>query len=79
MNKTEVISQLTPIFQIVFNNPEIQISENLTANDVKGWNSLTHMILMSNIEESFKIKFSLREINKMQNVGDLISLIESKK
>ena len=79
MNKTEVVEALTPIFKTVFNNADIQITETLTANDVKGWNSLTHMILMSSIEEHFAIKFSLREINKMQNVGDLIDLIASKK
>lgn len=50
----------------------------MTADDVENWDSLTHMLMITKVEEQFGVKFKLKELNKMKQVGDLISLIESK-
>jgi acyl carrier protein len=50
----------------------------MSAKDVEGWNSLNHMILVSEIEKAFSIKFKLKDLNKMHNVGDMIDIIASK-
>ena len=47
----------------------------MTANDIDGWNSLSHMILVTEIEIEFAVKFKLKELNKMRNVGDMIDLL----
>lgn len=78
MEKAEVFKKLTDIFRSVFNNEALEISEELTANDVENWDSLTHMLLITEVENSFSIKFRLKELNKMRNVGDLVNMIVSK-
>lgn len=78
MERTEVLIKLTVIFRTVFNNQSLVLSNELTANDVDQWNSLTHMLLVTEIENKFKIKFKLKELNKLRNVGDMIELIKSK-
>ena len=78
MEKLELINKLTKKFQSTFNDDSLLLTEELTANDVDNWDSLTHMILISGIEQEFQIKFKLKELNKMKNVGALIEIISAK-
>ena len=78
MERTEITNQLTNIFKELFNNDNIVLSDSMTANDEDNWDSLSHMLLISEIENRFEIKFKLRELNKMKNVGILINFIEEK-
>ena len=74
----EILEKLTTIFRKVFDDETIVLNDQLTANDVGSWDSLSHMLMINEVENAFSIKFSLREINKLKNVGALIKLIESK-
>jgi acyl carrier protein len=78
MEKSEVTIKLTEIFRNVFKNQSIELYDSLSANDINNWDSLTHMVLITEVERTFAIKFKLKDINKMRNVGDLIGLIQSK-
>ena len=72
------IEKLNGIFCMVFNNNDIQIKMETTANDIEGWDSLSHVNLILAIETAFKIKFSQKELMKFRNVGDLLKSIEEK-
>ena len=72
MDKTELINKLTSVFRKIFNNESLVLSDGLTANDIDQWDSLSHMILITEIEKVFSIKFRLKELNKMRNVGDIV-------
>jgi acyl carrier protein len=50
----------------------------MTAQDIENWDSLHHIQLISEVERAFRIKFKLREVLSMKNVGDLIDLIHAK-
>lgn len=78
MKKTETINKLTPVFRKVFSNESLGLTSELTADDVQEWDSLSHMLLISEVENTFSIKFKLKELNKMQNVGDMADLIIAK-
>jgi acyl carrier protein len=78
MEKEEVVKELTRIFRKVFSNDTIILKDELTANDIDQWDSLSHMILITEIEKDFSIKFRLKDLNKMRNVGDMIEIILSK-
>lgn len=78
MELIEIKSKLENIFRDVFGDQTINISNELTANDVDGWDSLSHMLLISEVEKNFSIKFKLMDLNKMRNVGDMIDLIVAK-
>ena len=78
MENTEIINKLTSIFRKVFSNDLLVLTAELTANDVAQWDSLSHMLLITEIESSFSIKFKLKDLNKMRNVGDMIDIISSK-
>lgn len=78
MEQSVIFEKLTEIFRKVFNDEAIVLNNELTANDVGNWDSLTHMLMIGEVENSFSIKFKLRELGKLDNVGELVSLIETK-
>lgn len=78
MSKNEIIEKLTPIFREVLEKNDLVLTDELSANDVENWTSLTHMLIMTKIEETFGITFKLKELKKLQNVGDMISVLEEK-
>ena len=78
MTREEVQAQLTEIFRKLFKNPELILNDELTAKDVKGWDSLNHINLIVATEKSFKIKFTTKEIQGLPNVGKLIDVIHNK-
>jgi acyl carrier protein len=78
MERNAIIEKITPVFRKVLNNPSIVIVDELSANNVDNWDSLSHMLLISEIEAVLDIRFKLKELNKMKNVGDLISIIITK-
>lgn len=78
MEESQIYARLTDIFADVFDEDSIKVTPELSAKDVDGWDSLSHIRLILTIEKAFKIKFSTSEIGKLENVGDLVSLIESR-
>jgi acyl carrier protein len=78
MNEPLIYARLAEIFQNVFDEDSIQLTPELSAKDVDGWDSLTHIRLILTVEKAFKVKFSTSEIGKLENVGDLVALIKAR-
>lgn len=78
MNKQEINEKLNNVFRDVFDDESISVNESTTAKDIKGWDSLMHITLISSVEDKFNIKFEMKEILKMNNVGDMIKFILNK-
>ena len=62
----------------VFDDDSITATPQMSAADVKDWDSVNHVTLIVAIEESFGIKFQTSEVEKMKNVGQLVETIEKK-
>jgi acyl carrier protein len=71
-------SRITGTFRDVFGDSNLVISDGMTAQDVEQWDSLTHIDLIVALEHEFRVKFTTGEVSKLKNVGDLVSLIQSK-
>jgi acyl carrier protein len=78
MTQQEIIEKITPIFQEVFNDDELEVNIELTSEDIEEWSSLTQTIMLTKIEEVFGIVFKLREVAEMDNVEAIVSMIEEK-
>lgn len=75
MERSEIILELKKILESILNHDNFEISDELSAIDVDGWDSLTHMIILTAIEKKFEVKFKLKELNKLNNLGTLIDLV----
>jgi acyl carrier protein len=74
-----VIGELTEVFRTVFDNQDIALTPDTTANDVDGWDSLSHATLVASVEHHFGFRFSRRELASLKNVGDMLKVIEQKR
>lgn len=74
----DIRDRLNNVFQEVFKDDNIQINPETTADDVDGWDSFSHVILIVAVETRFNIKFTQKELLTLKNVGDLIKRIEQK-
>ena len=70
--------KLTQIFREVFEDDEIVLNPESTADKTQGWDSLKHVRLMLTIEKGFGVKIATSEMIRLQNVGDLAALIGRK-
>jgi acyl carrier protein len=78
MNREELMQKVNGIFMDVMQNPLIVIKDETTANDVAEWDSLSHIHLVLAIERAFNLRFTSREIQGWENVGEMIDCIHSK-
>ena len=72
------LEALTEIFRMVFDDTAIQIVPEMTANDIDGWDSLSHVNLILAVENRFKIRFAQKELLTMGKIGDLLRAVERK-
>ena len=77
-NETEVFGGLTEIFHDVFLRDDMQLTPELTAKQVPGWDSFKQIEIIMASEERWKIKFNTRELDALQSVGDLVKTIARK-
>ena len=78
MQREEIIEKVRAILILVLKHDRFEMVDELTATMVEGWDSLTHMAIITEIEEDFKIQFKLKELNKLRNMGTLLELIQAK-
>ena len=78
MERNEIVDKLRSIIVTILKHENFEMKNELSAADVAGWDSLTHMVIITEIEKSFGVKFKLKELNKLNNLGSLIELIQSK-
>lgn len=74
-----VMSGLTDIFRSVLNQPDLELTLRTTADDVLGWDSMTHIALMVEAECRFGIAFEVSEVEALHSVGELLRAIETKR
>jgi len=72
------LEKLNGIFCVVFDDDEISVRPETTADDIEGWDSLSHVNLIMAVEKGFKIRFSQKEIMTFRTVGDMLKCIEGK-
>jgi len=76
--KMTLFEKLNQIFGIVFDCETINISPEMTANDINGWDSLSHVNLIVAVENAFAIRFSQKQLLTLKNICSLQALIEQK-
>jgi len=75
-------NELQDIFRDVFDNDELVLTDDMTADQVEGWDSLTHINLIIAIEKQFGVKFTTAEMTgqngENRNIGTFLQLLAGK-
>lgn len=75
MKREEIFEKLNEIFREVFEDDSIVVTETTSSADIEDWDSLTHITLISEVEEEFDIKFAMKDVIGMKNVGEMVDII----
>lgn len=75
MSRKEVYNELNEVFKDIFDMENIELNDKTTSSDIEGWDSLTHISLISAVENKFGIDFSVSDVLNLENVGNLVDLI----
>lgn len=78
MEEPVVYDKLTTVFRNVFDEDDLVLTPTMTADDVDGWDSLSHIRLVLAVSKAFGVKFSASEVGELKNVGEFAALIRTK-
>ncbi len=78
MTHEEIMKKVQAIFRDVFDDESLIITDSTNSSDIEDWDSLEHIALVVSMEKEFNLKFDLKEVNKLANVGEMVDLIASK-
>ena len=78
MTRTEVFEKMNRIFRDNFDDESIVLTDSTSAEDIEDWDSLEQINLVVAIQDEFRVKFNIQEVNAMQNVGEMVDDILKK-
>lgn len=78
LSRDEILASIADIMRDVFDDDDLEISLETTAEEVEDWDSLSHIRLIVAVERKFGFKFKNSEIEALKNVGELVNLVETK-
>jgi acyl carrier protein len=78
MSEQSTLDHLADVIRATLGQPQAQITLATTADDIDGWDSLRHSVLLMRIEQAFNIRFVPAEVIDLDNVGDLVKVIDAK-
>jgi acyl carrier protein len=78
MNREQILADVQNIFRNILDDDELVLTEKSSANNVEGWDSLTHIQLIVSVEKHFKVKFTSQEMTAWKDVGEMIDCIVAK-
>lgn len=75
MTRDEVKNTVQDIFRDIFDDDELIITDETNAEDIEDWDSIEHISLVVAMEKEFSLKFDIKKVNALENVGGMIDLI----
>lgn len=75
MTREAIYEKLNEVFQDVFDDDSITVNAETTADDIEDWDSLEHINLVSAVEITFGVKFTMAQVVGMKNVGEMVDVI----
>ncbi len=78
MTKEEIYQKLDEVFQDVFDDEDIHVTPETTANDIEDWDSLEHINLVVAVETKFGVKFHMNEVVSFKNVGEMVDVLQQR-
>jgi acyl carrier protein len=77
VTREELFQGMEEVFEEVLGR-RVALSDETTAADVEGWDSVVHVTLILASERKFDLRFESSEIASAANVGEFVTLIQTK-
>ena len=73
-----ILARLQDVFRAELDDEALTIGPDMAQKNLKAWDSLAHIRLVSGIESEFDIQLSLAEIEQTTSVGQFVRLIQER-
>jgi len=74
----EILAKLEKIISKCLKIELMKIKRDMVSEDFEGWDSIAHITIIMNVEQEFNLKFNIRDVKGIKNIGDFIDLIRLK-
>ena len=73
-----ILARVQDVFRAELDDEDLVIAPDTGQKNLKAWDSLAHIRLVSGIESEFDIQFSLAEIEQITSIRQFVQLIEER-
>lgn len=73
-----VLARVQDVFRAELDDDDLVVGLDTRQQDLKAWDSLAHIRLVSGLESEFRIEFSLPEIEQITSVRQFVDLIHQR-
>jgi acyl carrier protein len=75
MSREEAAARLVEVMRDIFDTDDIEYRDDLKADDVEGWDSLSHVRFLIAVEKKFGLRFTSAEIDGFKNAGEMLDVV----
>lgn len=75
MTAEQILKELEEIFRDNFDDDDIVLTRETTADDIEDWDSLEQINLLTAIGKKYGVKFGIDDVSGLANVGDMVDLV----
>ena len=75
MDKETIVKKVKMIIEDVLDDDSVEISINSTTDNTDGWDSLSHILIMSDVEDEFDIDIPTNIMQKLKSVNEIVNFI----
>lgn len=75
-SRADILRRINRVVVDILGSPDLALTEETTAGDISGWDSLSHVQILLGVENAFGIRLNATEIAQMENTGSLIDLVQ---
>ena len=58
--------------------PDLVVDDHTKAHDVPGWDSLTHVEVLLEVQRAYGVRFRSTDVIRLKSVGDLQALVHAR-
>ena len=73
-----VLARVQDVFRAELDDEDLVIGPDTSQRNLKTWDSLAHIRLVSGIESEFDVQFSLAEIEQITSVRQFVQLVQER-
>ncbi len=71
------MDRLNAILEKRFGINSAELMDSMGPQDLASWDSLSHLYLISDLEDEFEVEFDVEHVNAMRSIGDIKKVLRS--
>jgi len=78
MKKEQITQQVIQVFETILKHQNFSVTETLSNKNIAGYDSMTQINIIAELEKQFSIRFQLKELAKITSIDSIVEIIQEK-